>query len=103
MTQVHVHQRLCKAQGETGTDLLVGKPSVLPGADFANLGASVLSDSTWRVGVEMWRWSGGGGGEQQFIRVVFVRRHLTRTVLGNPELFTSRSLLLSSYCHEGMA
>lgn len=95
---------LCKAQGETGTDLLAGKPFVSPGADFANLGASLLSDSTWRVVVEMWRWKWRrrGGGEQQFIRVVFVRRHVRVPripTLGNPEHslpFPSRSLALSS-------
>jgi hypothetical protein len=86
-----------RPQGESGTDLLVAvSPSCYQGLVLQIWGRLF---SRIRRGEWWWRCGdgsgGGGGGVQQFIRVVFVRRHVTRTVLGNPELFTSRSLLSS--------
>jgi hypothetical protein len=58
-----------------------------------------------RGGEPRWRWrrcgDGVGGGGGQFIRVVFVRRHCTRTMLGNPDPCLHPFSISRCHCHHG--
>lgn len=101
MTQVHVRNGDCARLKGKGTDLLVWSVSPLC---YQGLILQIWGRLFSRIRRGEWWWrcgdggGGGGGGELQQLTIHPARFRVeacTRTMLGNPEYFSSRSLLSS--------